>query len=515
MKRIFIAASLAFFSFAASAQRNTLLDQSFWRNQPNAEAVKAEVAKGSNPSELNRQAMDPVVLAINTGAPNETIKYLLEQPGNDVNKLTHDGRIYLHWATARGNVEIMQILIDKGSKASMVDAHGTTPLNFAAGNGLTPEVIELCVKAGANLKKDVNQDGANILLLAVANDKELAITNYLVSKGLDIKSVDKNGNNIFSYAAKSGNVTLLKALTQKGITPNDNAIIAAAQGGRRGSTINLEFFEYLESLGLKPTATTKAGENVLHFVVRRPNQKEIIEHFLAKGVNVNQADEEGNTPFIFAAASNRDLATLGLLASKVSNINQTNNKGESALSLAVKGNSPEVVKFLIEKGADVKVTNKDGENLLAYLVQSYSAGAPGGQGGPQGPPQGGGEGRVGFGPKTEDFDAKLKMLEEKGLTAATPQKNGNTLYHLAVMKNDLGLLKRIQALGIDVNAKNSEGITALHKAAMIAKDDTVMKYLVSVGAKKEAVTNFNETAFDLASENESLSKSKISITFLK
>jgi hypothetical protein len=45
------------------------------------------------------------------------------------------------------------------------------------------------------------------------------------------------------------------------------------------------------------------------------------------------------------------------------------------------------------------------------------------------------------------------MLEEKGLTASTPQKNGNTLYHLAVMKNDLGLLKRIQALGIDVNAK--------------------------------------------------------------
>jgi ankyrin repeat protein len=133
----------------------------------------------------------------------------------------------------------------------------------------------------------------------------------------------------------------------------------------------------------------------------------------------------------------------------------------------------------------------------------------------QGGSQGGGEGRGGFGPKTEDFDAKLKMLEEKGLTAATPQKNGNTLYHLAVMKNDLGLLKRIQALGIDVNAKNSEGITALHKAAMIAKDDTVMKYLVSVGAKKEAVTNFNETAFDLASENESLSKSKISITFLK
>lgn len=42
-----------------------------------------------------------------------------------------------------------------------------------------------------------------------------------------------------------------------------------------------------------------------------------------------------------------------------------------------------------------------------------------------------------------------------------------------------------------------------------------MKYLISVGAKKDAVTNFKETAFDLASENESLSKSNVSVNFLK
>ena len=122
---------------------------------------------------------------------------------------------------------------------------------------------------------------------------------------------------------------------------------------------------------------------------------------------------------------------------------------------------------------------------------------------------------VGFGPKPEDFDAKLKVLQEKGLSVSTPQKNGNTLFHLAILKNDLGILKRIQALGIDVNAKNAEGITALHKAAMIAKDDNILKYLLSIGAKKEAETNFKETAFDLASENETLAKNKISINFLK
>jgi ankyrin repeat protein len=109
----------------------------------------------------------------------------------------------------------------------------------------------------------------------------------------------------------------------------------------------------------------------------------------------------------------------------------------------------------------------------------------------------------------------LNVLKSKGFDVAAPQKNGNTLYHLAIAKNDIGLLKRLQPLGIDVNAKNAEGLTALHKAAMVAKDDAMMKYLLSIGAKKEAVTNFKETAFDLASENESLSKKNVSVNFLK
>ncbi|RZK81006.1 MAG: ankyrin repeat domain-containing protein, partial [Pedobacter sp.] len=95
------------------------------------------------------------------------------------------------------------------------------------------------------------------------------------------------------------------------------------------------------------------------------------------------------------------------------------------------------------------------------------------------------------------------------------QESGNTLYHVAIAKNDVSILKRLQPLGIDINAKNKEGFTVLHKAAMISKDDVVLKYLLSAGAKKEAVTGFDETAFDLASENESLTKNNISVTFLK
>jgi hypothetical protein len=168
------------------------------------------------------------------------------------------------------------------------------------------------------------------------------------------------------------------------------------------------------------------------------------------------------------------------------------------------------VSYRLNKGADVSVTDKNGDNLAAYLVLATNANnGPRPEGPrPDGP-------RPDGGPKTDDFTAKLTLLQEKGLDVKAPQKNGNTLYHLAVAKNDLALVKRLEPLQIDVNARNKEGITALHKAAMVSKDDAMLKYLLSIGAKKDIATNFKETAFDLASENESLSKNNVPVNFLK
>jgi ankyrin repeat protein len=392
------------------------------------------------------------------------------------------------------------------------DSHGTTPLLFAASAGQqNTKIYDLFIAHGDNLAKEVTEEGANPLLLAIANDKDLTLTNYFVSKKLDLNSTDAAGNNAFSYAAKGGNIELLKRLLEKGVKPNADAMLMAAQGGggrRGGATIGLPVYQYLESLNIKPAATGKGGENALHYIVRKPNQTEVIQYFLSKGVDVNQSDEDGNTVFMNAAASNRDTAVFALLAPRVKNINQANKKGQTALALAVGTNTPDVLRYLLAKGADVKTLDKDGNNLAYYVVESFRPQMP------QGGPNGQGE-RSANAPKADDLETKLAILKEKGLNLAAPQGNGNTLYHIAVAKNNLSLVKRLESLGIDVNAKNSDGLTALHKAAMIAKDDSMMKYLISIGAKKEAVTNFKETAFDLATENESLTKNNIPVNFLK
>ena len=491
MKRI-IFTLLTLITLSSYGQKNSFHDQAFWRENPSLDKIKSEISKGNSPSEAGPFGADATVYAINAQAPMETIKFFLSQPGNDVNKPVSNGRTYLFSAASKGNVALMEYLISQGAKMNIVDNFGYTVLTYTAATGQTDtKVYDICIKGGANPKKELIRGGANALLLLAPYDKDFSLINYFITKGVDVKSVDSTGKTAFDYAVRSGNIAVLKGLVEKGVKYSPDAMVTASIGSRGSANVGtLELYQYLESLKLNPKATNANGDNALHYVVRRPKQNDVIKYFLSKGLDVNQVNNDGVTPFMNAASINTDLETMNLLCATVKNINQVNKKGVSALAMAVRRNTPEVVKLLIEKGADVKVVDADGYNLAFYLIPSYAQ-------------------------KPEAFEAKLKILQEKGFDIAATQKNGNSLYHLVLVRNGISLLKRIESFKIDVNAKNSEGLTPLHKAAMIAKDDSILKYLLSIGAKKDLTTEFKETAFDLASENEYLTKQHIAIDFLK
>ena len=68
-------------------------------------------------------------------------------------------------------------------------------------------------------------------------------------------------------------------------------------------------------------------------------------------------------------------------------------------------------------------------------------------------------------------------------------------------------------MGIKINDKDENGYTALHKSAMTAKDVKTLKLLIQKGAKKKIKTELDETAYDLAMENEILKNQNLN--FLK
>lgn len=489
-------AGLLFSGLQVSAQENVFLNRDYWKANPSLEHVKKDVAQGNDPAELNAFAFDALVYALLEKADDSVLKYLLSAEGNSITKKTHDSRIYLHWAAYAGKTAFTEFLLQKGSDVTDFDSHGYTPLTFAANAGQKDkELYEVFEKHGVDLVKEENENGANVLLLVapfLSNEKEL---DYYLDKGLAFNSTDNVGNGIFNYAAKKGNIPFLKLLIDKGVdykTLNNeggNAFLFAAQG-TRGHSNSIELYEYLQHLGLEPNIVTQEGYTPLHHLAYGNTKPEIFEFFLSAGADVHQKDGNGNTPFLNATSRNK-LGMVELLFPRVRDLNLTNEKGQTALMLAVQNNSPEVVDFLLKKGAALQQKDAEGNNLAFYLINGYME------------------------KESAAFDQKWKMLNEAGLKIDAVQSHNETVWHLAVKRNNLPLLKQIASLDVPLNTKNAEGMTPLHLAAMKATDTEILRFLIEHGADKNARTDFDESVYDLASENEILQKQSSELNFLQ
>lgn len=491
MKKIFFAAVfLVAFAFG-KAQKNTLLDGAFWKNNPTLETVKAEIVKGNSPSQQNGGFFDPVVMAINNKVSTPVVQFMVEQAGNSIDKKTHHSRTYLQWAAASGNLELVNYLLAKGSDVHYKDSHGSSVIEYAAeaGNQNTA-VFDALIKAGANPKLK-HEDGSTLIMMSIANDDDLKLANYFVSKGLSLQDKDAAGRTVADYAMKLGNFKILDQLVAKGVKPTDQALFFATQGSRAKAN-GLDVFQTLvEKYKLNPKALNPNGATILNSLMRRPNL-EIVQYFLNKGVDTGIADKEGNTALMMASQG-KDVKVIETLLAKSKNVNAANVKGQTALMKAIESGSADVATLLIKSGANAKATDKAGNSLAYYWFNSYKSNPE----------------------AIADFTAKQALLQTAGVDFKSTPKNGNSLLLLAVDKGEIDLVKKAAELGVDVNAQDADGNSALHKAALISKDDKMLKTLVDLGVRKDLKTEFEETAYDLAKENEFLTKNKVSIDFLK
>ncbi|MEM9859460.1 MAG: ankyrin repeat domain-containing protein [Bacteroidota bacterium] len=493
-----IAVGLLCISISVSAQEeNILLDRKFWKSNPSLEEVKAKVDEGHSATALTPYNFDATGYAILEKAPMETIKFLLAQ-GNDVNKLTHDARTYIFWAAYKDNIELMKYLVSKGAKTDILDQHGYSILTFAAVTGQENKALyDYIIELGGNVLEEKDRSGRNSLLAYASSTKTGDMIDYFIDKGLDVNSVDKNGNGIFHYAAMTGNKALLERLindynvsTAKNETTNETAILFASRRfSRSGEETEIAFYSYLEGLGLDPAIVSNEGNTVLQNLAYRSNNPVTFNYFLDKGVDINQVNDEGNNALI-NASSRKGLEIMTLLADKTENINHTNKEGYSAFTRALKYNKMEVAKFLESKGADTKVIDANGHNLVYHIVDAYRG-------------------------DLDNFKEKLGYLKNLGHDPMTKQEDGSTLLHAAINKDDHDLLKFLVDMGIDVNAKDADGHTILHYAAMQSGDENTLKYLIAAGADKSITTEFDESVYDLAQANELLIENQTDIDFLR
>jgi ankyrin repeat protein len=255
-------------------------------------------------------------------------------------------------AACAGNLKRVQELLDQGVDANAKDKDGVTALWKVA-------LGDHGEKSRANVK----------------------VAKLLLDKGADPNVKDKIGRTALMWASVNGQVDFVRLLLDKGADANDrNSLPKAAQ--------HLEVVKLLLEKGADANAKDSTGNTALTNATRA-NQAHVAKYLLDNNADPNEPDGLGWTPLMLMCSVNSgNITMVKLLLERGANINARTPSGRTALMQAaakgyrLKGRGdgpedrtiwpvgppwdrhPEVVKLLLEKGAEVNAKDSDGWTAL-------------------------------------------------------------------------------------------------------------------------------------------------------
>uniref|UniRef100_A0A0G4GH36 Uncharacterized protein n=1 Tax=Chromera velia CCMP2878 TaxID=1169474 RepID=A0A0G4GH36_9ALVE len=309
------------------------------------------------------------------------------------------GETALHKASERGDRKMVEFLLSQHATVDAVDNEGLTPLLYAAGvslevvkllleNGATipttgsewrssliravetgkVELVKFLLEKGADVNVQTKADVDRTVLHEAAGLGNVEIVELLLSHGATLDPVDQCGGTPLFYAA-GASLKVVELLLEKGATiPTTDSDLASPLGnaacGGKGHIV-----KYLLQKGTDVNVQTKRNEGMtaLH-VAAKFGKREMAQLLLDEGANVDAVDSERFTPLTYAAGVS--LEVVKLLLENRATIPTTRSEWRSPLIRAVETGKVELVKFLLEKGADVNVQTKPDAGRTALHVAS-------------------------------------------------------------------------------------------------------------------------------------------------
>lgn len=231
----------------------------------------------------------------------------------------------LHFA-ARSHIgtDAVSLIIDRGAALDLKNAAGMTPAALCVEGLSNPEMLEILLKRGANPNADFSLAGTGMLHHALSLRRDRA-AELLVIAGADTNKRDLHGKTPLSIAAGNGNQALIKLLLEKGTDRN---------------------------------ARNDNGDSILLNSICSGDEETAIS-LINGGSDTGQADASMNTALHLAAASG-SIKICKALVKKGCKVDAKNRFEETPLFSAAYSNSTDCVAFLEQAGAKTETRNCDG-----------------------------------------------------------------------------------------------------------------------------------------------------------
>ena len=206
----------------------------------------------------------------------------------------------------------------------------------------------------------------------------------------------------------------------------------------------------------------------------------IVERLLARGANPNTASETGITPLMRASRVGSLAAVRALLAKGAQVNGVERDRQQTALMWAVSQRHPEIVKALLENGADIKA-----RTVVRRLTVMLDQGPPGVKTAREHAHQidAGGSTPLLFAAAGGSVESARALLDH-GADVNDTAADGNSALVLAAFAGHGGVARLLLDRGADPNAAGA-GYSALH-AAVLRSDGETVKALLVKGANPNA-----------------------------
>jgi ankyrin repeat protein len=282
-------------------------------------------------------------------------------------------------AVQAGDAEKVQSLLKAGADPNKRGAEDPIPLILAAANGLT-DIAHALVEAGANV--NAKQGSGITALMFAATNNHPDIVSYLLDKGADANAkMDEELWTALMSAVSRGFLDVVRALLAKGaeanvkdefgVTPLMMAALMHDTPVERTIDLQNDILKLLLAGGADVKAKNKNGLNVFMLATargqfrRNPQMGEILKK---AGGEPDPREEQ-----LAEAAGSNQSETVGALLQEGVDPNAVDGHWVSALLRAVESGDLQIVKMLLDRGADVNMENISGDTALGVARVKRSA----------------------------------------------------------------------------------------------------------------------------------------------
>jgi len=362
-----------------------------------------------------------------------------QRAGKNIDAPVNEGGLtLLHVSAQNGDNTAVTRLLKLGANPLQRDINGQTPL-YAALAARNLDAVKLLLEAGARFN-DEDDAATTPLHWAIGRKADAAFLEQLRALGAAIETPDSKGRTALQAAAAANNTDVIawllksRALIDAPDAAGKTALHKAIENGAH------EAIKLLLEAGANPLLRTSEIKTPLYLAAEKGDSAAVdlllerseVQHTLNE--NDWRSYKEGFSPLMVAVA-NGHVDVAERLIDVGAYVNEKDNKNRHSLFIAAESGTPDMMRMLIRRGADVAKAplHSDGQTIL------HKVGAV-------------------------NYKEKLLLLIEAGADINAVDGFGASALNLSAEACDFPKVRTLLELGANPNHANGAGRRPLDRA---------------------------------------------------